>query len=211
MCFSASASFTAAAIVGAAGVATLAKVKSRRQLILGIFPLLFALQQFAEGLIWLYMDSNKHAVEVGKYTYVTIAYALWPLFTPLGFAVLEKERYRKIALWIVCGIGACVFLCELYLLLTTSIAMQVKGSSLVYPYSLPLSMNAYLFGMGLYIISTLAPPFISSLKKARLFGVFLVLGLIVTVLFYSYVQASVFCFVSAFMSLFIYRIIRDDS
>ena len=53
MCFSATASFTAGITLSALGVATLTQVSSRREILLGSFPLLFAVQQFSEGLVWL--------------------------------------------------------------------------------------------------------------------------------------------------------------
>jgi hypothetical protein len=53
MCFSPDADFTASAVVGGVGVATLRRVRGRRELIIGALPLLFALHQFTEGFVWL--------------------------------------------------------------------------------------------------------------------------------------------------------------
>ena len=56
MCFSATASFTAAAIVGSIGAVTLwkaARLRDRALLPIAAFPVLFALQQTVEGLLWL--------------------------------------------------------------------------------------------------------------------------------------------------------------
>jgi hypothetical protein len=58
MCFSATASFTAGATLSALGIATLTQIRSRRELLLGSFPLLFAIQQFIEGLVWLTIDQT---------------------------------------------------------------------------------------------------------------------------------------------------------
>ena len=49
MCFSATASFSAASITGVIGVATLRQVKHPRELLLAAMPLLFAVQQAIEG------------------------------------------------------------------------------------------------------------------------------------------------------------------
>src|SRR5437763_578905 len=56
MCFSATASFSAAAVIGSVGIVTLrsaAAKPDRRILALAAFPALFALQQVVEGLLWL--------------------------------------------------------------------------------------------------------------------------------------------------------------
>jgi len=58
MCFSATASFTAGATLSALGIATLTQIRSRRELLLGSFPLLFAIQQFFEGLVWLTIEQT---------------------------------------------------------------------------------------------------------------------------------------------------------
>ena len=49
MCFSASVSFGAAAVLGVAGAATLTKVRSLGDLPLATVPLIFALQQVIEA------------------------------------------------------------------------------------------------------------------------------------------------------------------
>ena len=55
MCFSASISFTTAAVLTVAGVITLKNTSNKKEYILASFPLIFALQQFVEGLSWLYL------------------------------------------------------------------------------------------------------------------------------------------------------------
>jgi hypothetical protein len=53
MCFSAPASFITAGITGAIGVVALTRINEPRELPLAGTPLLFALQQGIEGLLWL--------------------------------------------------------------------------------------------------------------------------------------------------------------
>jgi hypothetical protein len=48
MCFSATVNFGGSAVLGAAGVATLTKVKHRRELLFAAMPLLFAIHQFID-------------------------------------------------------------------------------------------------------------------------------------------------------------------
>ena len=58
MCFSAAADFTAAAGVGAVGVATLARVRTPRLAPFAALPLLFAAHQATEGVVWLGFDGR---------------------------------------------------------------------------------------------------------------------------------------------------------
>lgn len=51
MCFSATVNFAGSAALGGAGVATLAKVKHRRELLFVAMPLLFAIHQFIDGFV----------------------------------------------------------------------------------------------------------------------------------------------------------------
>ena len=53
MCFSASASFIAGTSLSAVGVAALRNTKARSEQPLAAIPLLFGIQQLAEGVIWL--------------------------------------------------------------------------------------------------------------------------------------------------------------
>ncbi|WP_413166439.1 DUF6629 family protein [Capilliphycus salinus ALCB114379] len=58
MCFSATASFTATVTLVILGTATLIETPSKKELLLGVFPILFAIQQFCEGLVWLSLNSS---------------------------------------------------------------------------------------------------------------------------------------------------------
>jgi hypothetical protein len=53
MCFSPQADFTAGAVIAGVGVATLRRVRVRRELIVGALPLLFGIHQLVEGFVWL--------------------------------------------------------------------------------------------------------------------------------------------------------------
>ena len=57
MCFSAAASFTAGAVLTGIGVATLRKVEHPTYYLFASIPLLFAVQQFSEGVLWLTLPS----------------------------------------------------------------------------------------------------------------------------------------------------------
>ena len=53
MCFSATASFSVGAILLGLGTLTLKAARRPPELVLAAIPLLFAIQQLSEGVIWL--------------------------------------------------------------------------------------------------------------------------------------------------------------
>lgn len=58
MCYSATASFASAAVIGAVGAATLTQVRRRREIPFAALPLLFAVHQATEGLVWLGLEGR---------------------------------------------------------------------------------------------------------------------------------------------------------
>ena len=77
MCFSAAASFSAAAVCGGTGALTLPRAK-KPDLMLAFIPVIFGLHQTLEGFVWL-----TRAEGVGRcagYSFATIAFCLWPSF-----------------------------------------------------------------------------------------------------------------------------------
>ena len=64
MCFSATASFTAGIVLTVIGVATVKKTQRKTEIPFAMVPLLFGLQQFIEGLLWLSFQFNSHLLNV---------------------------------------------------------------------------------------------------------------------------------------------------
>lgn len=53
MCYSATANSVGGSIVGGVGILTLLRVRELKEVPLASFPLLFALHQLIEGVVWL--------------------------------------------------------------------------------------------------------------------------------------------------------------
>lgn len=97
MCFSAVASFTAGGLLSVAGVTSLATVKEKRFLPFASIPLLFALQQFSEGFVWLSLENANYA-EFQYYSvniFLIFAQVVWPFFVPLSYLIMEPDPKRK--------------------------------------------------------------------------------------------------------------------
>lgn len=66
MCFSTTVNFAGSAALGAAGMATLAKVKHRLELLFAAMPLLFAIYQFIAGFVWPGLAPSAISIDEGK-------------------------------------------------------------------------------------------------------------------------------------------------
>ena len=104
MCFSAQASFVAAAVAGVASIAAMARVHERSELPLAAIPLFFAVQQTTEGFLWLTLP----VAPVGPVTtlltqaFLLCALVFWPVFAPLAVLCIERDVRRR--QWI----GSCL-------------------------------------------------------------------------------------------------------
>src|ERR1700742_3853930 len=100
MCFSATANFVGSAVLGTIGVATLAKVKHRREMLFAALPTLFAIHQLIEGFVWLGLDgilSSQTAHNMGA-AFVLYAQGLLPFLMPMGVMLFERTRSRRRAM-----------------------------------------------------------------------------------------------------------------
>src|ERR1700720_870042 len=101
MCFSATANFAGSGVLGTIGVATLTKVKHRRELLFAALPALFAVHQFMEGFVWLGLDgilSPTVAHNMGA-AFMLYAQGLLPFLLPLSVLLFEpdvKSRRRML-------------------------------------------------------------------------------------------------------------------
>jgi hypothetical protein len=207
MCFSTEASFTAAVVLAATGVATLKHISSRSQFFLAAIPLLFAIQQFSEGLVWLHLSHyiGSHAFFVNtQRAFLTFAFLIWPIWIPLSFLMIETIPWRRILLFINLLCGLTLSIVTLTYAVKENISVQVIQHSLQYMGHVP--NQAFL-----YPVIVLLPMLISSFKNAWIFGILVALGYVIADYFYTYTFASVWCFFAAIVSISIYKIIKDHN
>ena len=97
MCFSASASFAASAVLGTIGVIAVAKAKTNPQRVFAVIPLIFSLQQLSEGFLWLSLKDPALAAGQPFFTYgfLVFAMAVWPFWIPFSIWLLEKDVKKK--------------------------------------------------------------------------------------------------------------------
>jgi hypothetical protein len=212
MCFSAEASFTAAAVLGVAGCLCIRKVHCKKLYWLAVIPLLFGLQQLFEGFLWLTIGRTDvpHLLVIEKYGFLFFALFVWPIWIPLAMFIAEKVSWRKklLGLFLIAGIAYTVSL--LWQLLaawqTQSPSVTIMGESI--RYALPIEnrvSNAWN-----YLAVALLPSFLSSLRGIWWFGVSNVIGVLIAQYFYENSFISVWCFFAAWVSLILYFVLSKN-
>ena len=107
MCFTATASFSAGTVLVGLGILTLKAARFKSELPFAAIPLLFAIQQFSEGLLWLtFLHSAPLLNVVMTYVYSFFSHVLWPIFLPLSVLLIEPPGRRHLVLTVFLAIGA---------------------------------------------------------------------------------------------------------
>ena len=133
MCFSAPASFTAAAVLLGLGTVTMRRARSRRELPYAAIPLLFGVQQLLEGMLWLTFPDRAPLLNVAlTHLYSFFSHVLWPIYVPLAALALESVRWRRRVLVAIAVAGALVGLYLLAMLVKLPITARVVGQHILY-------------------------------------------------------------------------------
>lgn len=201
MCFSASASFIAAAALTTAGVATLRLASRPSQMPFAAVPLLFGIQQFIEGLIWLSLDDASPVPNsLLTFVYSLFSHVLWPLYVPFAVRLLETVHWRRQALLATQVAGILVGLYLLYFLVQFPVTSRVLGKHIVYesPHFYQIQV------MALYLIATCASSMLSSHRLIRLFGLLSLVTFLAAYAIHAATLVSVWCFFAAILSFIVY-------
>ena len=134
MCFSATANFVGSGVLGAVGVATLTRVKHRRELLFAALPTLFAIHQFIEGFVWLGLDgilSPAVAHDMGA-AFMLYAQGLLPFLLPLSVFLFEPNAKSRSKMVPFLVLGGATALYILWALTAFPLELYVRGNSIVY-------------------------------------------------------------------------------
>lgn len=210
MCFSPEASFAGGIIIAAVGIATIKKVHKPSQIIFASIPLFFGIQQIAEGFLWLSLPYPEYMIlqKVFTYIFLSMAVVIWPMMIPLSVLFMEKNKSRKRVLWVLLGVGTTLSLYYTICLMIFNVNPQIMSYHIQYNTSFPKSIALAIFAT--YLIATITPLFVSSIKRTHLLGILMFLSCLVTAIFFTQFLTSVWCFFAALISGVIYWILRDS-
>jgi len=206
MCFSASASFGASAVLAVAGVASIRKVQTLSQFPFAAIPLLFASQQFTEGMLWIALQNPAHSNWERGSTYIFLFFAqvIWPLLVPLSVLLMEKSRKQKriLALFLASGVFISIYLA--YSISSFPIHAEIMGLHMSYRFDYPYTLGW--FGGVLYFIPTVLPPFFSTVKRMQFLGLTILIAYATTITFFPHYIISIWCYFAALLSVIVYVI-----
>ena len=206
MCFSAAASFGASAILGTIGIATLKKVKTANQVPFASIPLLFAIQQAAEGALWTGLSSgNESWKHFPVYTFLIFAQLVWPVWIPFSILRLENDQKRGTIIIGILGVGCCISLYLMYCMLRCQVQAEIHSGHILYTLNFPMSF-AWITS-AFYFVPTVVPLFISSIKRIQLLGLAVLTSFILSKIYFAEHLISVWCFFAAILSIIVFWIV----
>ncbi|MFN3522785.1 MAG: DUF6629 family protein [Phenylobacterium sp.] len=197
MCFSASASFVAAAVTGAAGLACLARVRRPAEIPLAATPLIFAIQQAIEGLIWLRLGHDPAAPTAGlALAFLVFAQVVWPIYAPLGVLLAEPEQRRRRLMTPLVAVGVALGMW----LLAGLLAHEQRAVLMEHHVAYGWGGRPTLVVAGAYLSAVGIAPLMSSQRAVIALGLVVLAGSAVAITFYFNAFQSVWCFFAALAS-----------
>lgn len=216
MCFSAEASYAAAAVLLPAGaVASQRAYKtSRKYLAIAALPFFFGMQQLFEGLVWTGgAFASDEMVRRYSMAYMLFTWLAWPVWVPFSVYFLEpcRRRYVYLIFAIMGGmVGALQYIPYFAhdgWLVTRFLpnAISYQGTVLF-----DFIMRRELSN-AIYLFIIIAPLLTSSNRGAQVFGVLISIVAGATYLFFQFASISVFCFGGALLSLYIVYMVFSEA
>ncbi|MFA5375464.1 MAG: DUF6629 family protein [Dehalococcoidia bacterium] len=205
MCFSAPASLAASGVLGISGIAILRMPKKKTEIPLSLFPIIFAVHQLVEGILWLSLTGViSDTYKAGAvYAYAFIAFVFWPIFVPFSMYMVETGRMRR-KLIILCQlVGLYIGISFLISLVQGPVDATALSHSISYQIKGPAKSLAP------YLIAVSVPLLLASNKRLVILGAALLLSCgAAAYMACSNTFPSVWCFYAAIMSLIIYLYFR---
>ena len=209
MCFSATASFTVAALLAPVSAYSLriAKRTGERWLPFAAYPLAFAIQQFIEGLVWLAINADNQAMlAVTSRGFLFFSHFFWPAWAPFSSYCLERKRWKKTVLLALTVFGTAFGLsvCLPALLKADWLSVAVVNGSLEYKTRLIYEGIVDRSTLRLvYAVVVVAALLLSSERLVNLFGLLIAASVIFAHDQFYYAFISVWCYFAAVLSIYV--------
>jgi len=227
MCFSATASFTAAALLAPVGMASVRSALAAAprpeggtaRLPLAATPLIFALQQAIEGMVWLGVVRHPAApfTEAAALAYLFFAYAFWPFWIPFAAVRFGEDRAPERPLWATRLLPVVGLLLGMVLWLPLlsgpgPVTPEVVQGSLHYPAGLVFDdQRLNDLGRGLYVAIICLSLLLATSRGLVISAAALLGAVALAEALYGHAFTSVWCYFSAVLSILILWIVRTES
>ncbi len=184
----------------------------RRYVPIAALPVLFGLQQFSEGLVWIAgAQEYSNWVERASLAYMFFSWLAWPVWVPVSAYFLEPTKRKPFYLgFAVAGgmLGAVQYI--------PYFAHDGWLTTRFLPYAISyegIELLDYIttreVTYAIYVAVVIGPLLLSSVRDVKIFGLLVFLVLSITYFFFSYAYISVFCFGGALMSLYLVWMVFD--
>jgi hypothetical protein len=210
MCFSPEASFTGGIIILSIGIVTVKSIHKPTQLVFAAIPMFFGLQQVTEGFLWLSLLNPEFSniQKLSATIFLVMAEVLWPMMMPFSMLLMEENKNKRRILKVLLAGGIGLSLYYAYCLMNFTVNPQILNYHIKYNNDFPIVFRDLAFAI--YLLVTITPVFVSSIKRIHYFGILLFLSCIITIIYFTQYLTSVWCFFAALMSLVIFWILRDS-
>ncbi|MBS1122677.1 MAG: hypothetical protein H6Q90_4905 [Deltaproteobacteria bacterium] len=210
MCISPEVSFAMSGVLGVSGAYCVQRAVrvDRSFLPLAIIPVMFGIQQFSEGLVWVGLERGDPAmVSAAARVFLYVALAFWPIWVPVSTLLVERHGRTKHFLVAMSGVGLVLGLGLMIPLFVDPswLTVHVVHHSLHYNISRSPVFAVFPGGLWevLYLLVVSAPLFVSSVNQLVHLGVAIILSAAVSYVLVEHTFASVWCFVAAGLSLYL--------
>jgi hypothetical protein len=201
MCFSATANFVGSTFLAGIGVATLTKVKHRREILFASLPTLFAVHQFIEGFVWLGLGGYlppEVAHNAGA-AFVLYAQGLLPFILPLSVLLFEPDVGSRRRILPFLALGTATSLYALWSLIAYPLQIYVRANNIVYVNHGTANDTLAVC----YVIATCGSLFFSRVRDMIIFGAVNLALLLFVMAVKRYAFTSLWCAYAAVASLII--------
>jgi len=204
MCFSATASFSAAAVCGAIGALTVRRA-SRPDLMLAFIPVIFALHQALEGFVWLTSAEGWWGRCAG-YDFAIIAFCLSPIYVPVAAWLSETDPRRRRFMLGFLVLGAVVVAGAAWVL-HAGLTIDFASNQIRY---LPAKRYPLIFDY-IYAATVTGPLLLHRNNYLRVFGCLILVFFGASILLFNPARYSAWCFFAAVSSIVLYLFVASRS
>jgi hypothetical protein len=199
MCFSPVGDLVGGAVVAAIGIDACLHVKGRTEyLAVAALPLVLGLHQIDETFVWWALQGHvpPGVGHAAMWVYLVFALVVLPIMVPLLMLMLVTSRTRKYRILPFVGIGAVVSGILLEAMVVGHPSVKLGAYHLAYTIGLRHGVAI----IGLYVVATCGPLFVTGVRSIRWFGVANVGAVIVLSLLCASGFTSLWCFYAALVS-----------
>ncbi len=200
MCFSLEADLVVGLSLLPVGVLALREVRHSREIPFAALPLLFALHQLVETVVWAGAEGTVSASvqNAAAHAYVIFALPVLPTLVPLAVLLLEPRGARlRVAPFVLLGLVVSAYFTVA--VIDGPITVEMDPRALVYGVDLS---NGFLWSV-LYVVATVGPSVLSGYPSIVAFGLLNLLGLVVVGTLYVTAFTSLWCVYAACTSVLV--------